>query len=280
MDWVQGSYFPYRELGEEIKIDLKASMPKGHKDRAQKIKDLSLVVVVSQDCDILRPSETEPFYQFVIAQPENSPHESNLSIRSTRYLVLDINGSAYKLIAFKPCFLSKSFVEKNARQFPTAIRLQDNQIRILKQWMALRFSRQALPENFENRISPLRNMIVARGNLPVEFYLHLNTVDDAEYFKVVLIAVESIYDPLEGKKITAGIEANIFDLMDRIVAFCDRAEGLEFDHEWHDEEDNGGGVLLFRREDTSLSVLDNYKRWNLDFLSIEEEDFTPDPVAT
>ncbi|MEH6637677.1 MAG: hypothetical protein V7717_00230 [Porticoccaceae bacterium] len=258
VEWTQGSYFKFSHLSEETKAQFKEGIP-----GQGRIRGTSLIVVISQDCDIQASSGVEFYVQLMVAERVNSTPPLNYHARSSRFLALDIGGAIFKLKALKICFFPKEAFFECKESSQNRGEFDFEQKELLRRWLAQRYNRAALPDSFNRRISGVIDLL---PNQKVDLYLRLDSeVENEDCYAVAIIAV-----PYKGANIDAKGQVELFKDMELLEIAINNQGGLTFDRDWLDEKYY---TLVMTRSDTPLEVLDEFKRWNLDYISYKDDDY-------
>ncbi len=263
--WRQGKYISCSDLPPNLKKLIEEAIPCAKKGKA--IKDSSLIVLISQDCDIAARNDLEPWLQFVIADKVKNPHELNYSVRSTRKLVLNdkYNAHNYELKIQKMSFVEKTSIEEAQLDSSKIKSLSTTDIKLLKRWLTRRYNRTALPHNFNVKTSRLLREF---KNLPVDLYLRLDSYDDGR--NNYAVAVVAVPYPSCGEIDFPSIKR----YLNKFIEDLDKVEGLRFDQDWLDEN---YGTLFMERSEMNLDLLDKLNLWNLDYISFNDNDFEASP---
>jgi hypothetical protein len=124
------------------------------------------LIVVSQSCDVVAPKDdAEPYVEVLCAHPlgQKKPRTQYCDLRSTRYLDFRPDSKLYvDLVLTAHATIDRYFVPKRAligKGPCTSRTLSPAAVMRLQQWLALRASRPAWPDNFVHRVRPARNAL-------------------------------------------------------------------------------------------------------------------------
>ena len=206
--WEQGGIFAvdaYVHLKSALNID--------------EIRDGDCCIVVSQSCDVLHDTlDDEPWIEVIIARPVTNPEPMKLNARNPRWLQFSVkvNGilNTFEVSSSSRYFLDRLVLEKYAadetRTLPPEAR------NALVRWLVGRYSRTALPDNFNLRIRSaqgslhdlLKKLPTLRGlYIAIEPLGELNTLDEDYKIRVVaLMAHEKFRDAYLKTTVTQHIE--------------------------------------------------------------------------
>lgn len=136
-NWRQGRIVPAK------------SLPEG--DRLQ---DVSYFIVISHDCDLARSSEVEPFVELLPCHP--SVLDGNLqNAKDPRRLQLGISMNGEAACCFELRATEKKSIAKEAFISEAGgVRIGDDDLQVLRTWLALRYRRQAVPDSLNDGLRP------------------------------------------------------------------------------------------------------------------------------
>jgi len=143
----------------------------------------NLIVLVSHDCDILSNDyQKEPMAEVALGRlVTHSQRDGNLSWgKNPRALQIDLPpGMIVEFQAHQRIWIDRSLLEEDQ---PDAARSLDTEsTQLLARWLAKRYFRAALPDNFNSRIAPVtsevRTLLKQQGKDLTAIFL---TVSDAE----------------------------------------------------------------------------------------------------
>ena len=277
--WNQGSYIPCSELPETLKQAFIASGPGLIGDFKGQLSDSrNIAIVISQTCDITANSSHEPAIEFILARrPRNSrrhsPGQFNLNGQSSRYWEFQIDDIWHKAQATKICFVSKTGLLNATRDYRMQPRsLCPNQKLILARWRANRYYRTPLPSSFEEKIKPLCSQGLLDVNLSgcSSLYLNLDPLTEAEAYKIRLFGLQHISG-------TADTYRELASSVETILEVINHTDGLSCNY--LTGEDSNHAIFnqiepAMRRTELTIHIRDYFTRWNLDYISIREEDLS------
>ena len=226
-----------------------------------------MIVVVSQDCDVVHRSfEAEPFVEVLVAREITAPEKKESLLfhgknpRRVQFQVDTRSGqSLYEINICEKCTLDRRLLLD--KEPDSTVALEANTIRMLANWVAKRYTRAGFPDAFNSRCKRLLSQIPkvqrADGHLITGIFLRLSTDQELpsnENYQVILRATappEVLRDPEQEKA--------CMKLVDAIAEALDGCEGVQvLDHE------------LVSEEDFSLVDLRETMRWDFEFLSFSD----------
>lgn len=140
--WVQGSALP-----QELSVNLGLL-------RAEEVN--KVWIVVSHDCDLIRPSSIEPYVELVFASIDPPPNAGYRHAKSPRTLQLDALKSGETRVLQLSATTRKQ-VEKGMlagwQPDPSFdIRSSQKTLALLRRWLSVRYNRSAYPDSFNERL--------------------------------------------------------------------------------------------------------------------------------
>lgn len=215
------------------------------------------LIVVSHDCDLLhRELEKEPFVEFVVARSVESAAGDILFAKSPRRLALQSAEYTFEVDAHSKCRAYRQAIMTLA---PGGF-LSDLDLRILRRWLANRYSRAAFPDAFNGRSSRVGEKVkkILRG-VPDLSGIFLSTTEvelaAADPYRIVVIGcMPALAYGHQGRRIACQ------EAVDKISSFLDGCDGIEVvDSELRSEAA------------VSLDDLHFMKRWDYDSLSYRDD---------
>lgn len=148
--WRQGSILrqnDHAELDEGVRTSLRVD---------------ARLLIVSHDCDVTSDSyEKEPRVELLIAYPVSEIKGGRKFGKNPRELefAIRMGGTSLEYIA---CVFDRFSVDRKLLEDITPdpqANLSADNIALLRSWLALRYSRSAFPDEFENRLRPIKRKI-------------------------------------------------------------------------------------------------------------------------
>lgn len=121
----------------------------------ERIESETSLVVISQDCDLFRESNHEPFVEILLCNPVQDQNPLYLNGRNPRILhipAMNLKGaeSILEIIIQDRFRVMKNFFQ---RLYPdNSIWLKDRYVGLLAGWIAKRYERPAFPDEFNSRL--------------------------------------------------------------------------------------------------------------------------------
>jgi hypothetical protein len=260
--WCQGAVFKYedsQELCAESGIDL----PDG--DR---------LIVLSHDCDVVHSGDAEPNVELAVVKSlATGVSGHNTFGKSPRFLHLEVESGndhlAIEIVAALRHFIPR---EKLEDYLPDGdFKLSKDQVAQIRRWLSNKYSRAALPDAFNTKISaiyknPVRRKLKKKERYVSGLFVALSEwgeLGDGDEYGVALLATMEVGDyAIEERRVEAG------DALTILVNALSDAEGIDvLDHELRSE----AKVSLDERRD--------FVRLSFDDLSLRDgrgENIPPD----
>lgn len=241
------------------------------------------LVVLTQDCDLVRKSQDEPYVELLAIQKLPNKSENPMRGQSARYLhlVFDVGN---EMIWFY-CNIHHRFrIEKNALcglGCDTTQFFIENERRLLRQWLARRYARAAFPDYFETHLAstndPVKKLFKSpAAKLISTIYIAIDNedADSDEDYRIHVILTVQAKDFNDEKKI--GL---IDDFEQRLIQVFSKRPHITFALKNPDDPESYD-VRVMPEEDITLSILRKYKRFDADYRSVDEDSSPPDGIDT
>lgn len=145
--------------GEIVKIGAHPVFPKGGSGTDE--AESTLAVVASHDCDIAASEQTDPFVEFFPLRPVKKLNSKKTHGRNARSLQIEAHsGSERERRLFEIDASSRIAIPKPElwdRNFERPYSITPLQLDELTDWLAARYRRAALPNNFERRYKRVKD---------------------------------------------------------------------------------------------------------------------------
>lgn len=239
------------------------------------------LVVITQDCDLVRKIDDEPYVELLALQALSSKPGYPMRGHSARklHLVFDCENG----ISWFECCIHSRFRIKKASLLETDCDLvrifSENELRLLRQWLARRYARAAFPDHFENHLNSTSGSVKklfksAPAKLISTVYIAIDNEAagcDEDYFIHVLLTAlaEDLADDEKRERINE-FEGRFIDVFNSRSHICFALKNSD-DSESFD-------ICVISEEDVSLSMLRRYKRFDVDYRSVD--DGLPPPAGT
>ncbi len=239
------------------------------------------LVVLTQDCDLVRKTDVEPYVEILAMQKlPNSPNNPmrGQSSRSL-HLTLAVENTTYW---FEGIIHDRFRIKKDelvSLACDKAMVFADNELRILRQWLARRYTRPAFPDHFETHLAstkgPVKSLFKSKeAKLISTVYIAIDNEDvgsDEDYcIHVILTALaEDLGD--------ADKRGQIDDFEERLITAFNSRPHIRFALNNSDDVESFD-VRVMSEEDVTLSILRRYKRFDVDYRSIDDGIAPPEDI--
>ncbi|MGD0960363.1 MAG: hypothetical protein ABSB19_11200 [Methylomonas sp.] len=236
------------------------------------------LVVLTQDCDLVRHTDVEPFVEILAMQQMSNISSNPMRGQSARSLHLSFEMNA-ELYWFECNIHDRFRIKKESlcgMGCDTSRFLAENELRHLRQWLARRYTRAAFPDYFEKHLASTKDPVKrlfksAAAKLISTIYIAIDNEDadpDEDYFiHVILTALDKYYD-----------EASKRDLIDefeeQFISVFNGRPHIRFALKNPDEADSYD-VKVMPEEDVTLNLLRKYKWFDADYRSVDEDTIAP-----
>lgn len=159
-------------------------------------------IAITHDCAIINDSlVAEPFLEFIVARPIGKLDGNFTHTKNPRKLHLELNiqssPTPFELKIVDRAFLDRALLLQNKPAQDAC--LKDSQKATLVRWLANRYMGQALPDQFEKRIDPVRdklNKLLSKpeANGMLAIYIELDPKNELENDKNYALTVALVYE--------------------------------------------------------------------------------------
>lgn len=237
------------------------------------------LVVITQDCDLVRKIDDEPYVELLALQELSSKPGFPMRGHSARKLHLAREGA--NNITWFECNIHDRFRIKKESLLKTdcnsALAFSENEQRLLRQWLARRYARAAFPDHFENHLQstksgPVKKLFKsAAAKLISTVYIDIDHEDaggnEDYYIHVILTALaEDLADPEKRDQID--------DFEERFIRVFDNRPHICLALKDPDDQESYD-VRVISEEDVTLSMLRRYKRFDADYRSVDDDTLSP-----
>jgi hypothetical protein len=239
------------------------------------------LVVLTQDCDLVRVVKDEPFVELLAIQKLPKKPENPMRGQSARYLhlVLDVEHETH----WFDCNIHDRFrIDKESLcqlDCDTTLFFEEKELRLLRQWLARRYTRAAFPDHFETYLASTKGKVKSlfksqEAKLISTVYIAIDNEDagaDQDYFiHVILTALaEDLGD--------ADKREQIDDFEERFISVFNGRPHICFALKNPDDAESYD-VRVLPEEDVTLSILRKYKRFDADYRSVDDAVSPPEGV--
>ncbi len=270
----QGAYIKSSCIPDETRLEWSKSFPKiENRGKAKKIKSDSLLVVISQDCDIAcRQDDLDSCVEMVVCKKlkKTSPHKSNLFVKSVRKLHLQADEQWYEanvdyILTVPKKELLEIIIEHDISDITKLTSAYRDTIPI---WRANRYYRKALPDLFNEKVSPIYEEYlplveeVARSPECKEhpsylraLYIWIDSLEEKESYEFELFA-------LLRENISDGTLSRVSDVIEKMAGKMEELDGFQDETEMYADRDSN----------TFVSYLTRFIKINFDSRSLSSGD--------
>lgn len=227
--------------------------------------DTFVYITITHDCAIINPSlEAEPFLEYIVARPVDKLDGNFTHTKNPRKLHLEISKSSpspFELNIINRAFLDRRLLLRNKPA--QDICLNDRQKATLVRWLANRYMGQALPDEFEKRIDPVRDKLnkvlgKTQANGILAIYINLNPREELASDKNYSLNVALVYEDAAVKKLIDDNRLNQF--VDDMRSVFQKASAIEL-----------AGVTPLSEKDFTLYQQRRMIRWRSDHHSFRQD---------
>ena len=255
--WLQGCFIP-----ENLVKELLKSLGLDYKNQK--------ILVISQSCDIAHYSEVdEPEIELIICNIISQVDGMFINSRNPRKLHItavqkDLTAGGQdvclELLAKDKKAFNKSIFTNHSPE--SNLKLDDNNKRVLCNWLSSRYSRLALPTEFNNRMSKMKNF--------AKYVKKTNSLISGLFIKI-----EPNTELLEGETYTVNILALVSaDNTEPLNPVEDLLDAMKI----HMKANNIEVFAVHRSEnDISVATLKGFQKYSFDHLSFRSPDYPKSP---
>ncbi len=267
-DWKQGSLVKHSDI-ESLVLATVDRIP-----TPDATQGASGLIVVTQDCDLVRDSEIEPFVEFMLSRKVTKPEPQYRNGRNPRVLQFPISNSGEDEIFYEISIHDRFRVEKKSLTglVPEESRwLEERHRKLVCGWIAKRYDRPAFPDAFNRRLDQVEKKLEKLFKSELSDHVSgiyiagadREQVANEPYLISVLIAYEDRW--------SSNLEA-----LDLVEDFVKKVTDIFEDYEKDDIvlED----INKLSEKSLTLSDLRVYKRLDKDYRSLPEEEGKAIPV--
>jgi len=240
--------------------DLVSSMDANHAQNGDFV-----YIAITHDCAIINPSlEAEPFLEYIVAHPITKLDGNCTHTKNPRklHIELDFQGlsSPFELNIINRAFLNRNLLLENKPAQDVC--LNGLQKASLVRWLANRYMGQALPDQFEKRIDPVRhklNKLLSKpeANSMLALYIYLNPIEELASDQNYTLTVALIYEDAASNKL---IKKNqLENYVNEIQTFFQKTSGIDI-----------SGVVALSEKDFTLYQQRRMIRWRSDHHSFKQ----------
>jgi hypothetical protein len=236
------------------------------------------LVVLTQDCDIVRHTGQEPFVELLAIEKLSNIPANPMKGQSARSLHLNwtINDDTH----WFECNIHDKFrIRKDSLcglDIDTSLRVEENELRLLRQWLARRYTRAAFPDHFEEHLASTKGRVKSlfkspEAKLISTVYIAIENEDagpDEDYLiHVLLTALAEDFEETERREL-------LDDFEERFIQVIGSRPHIRFALK-NPDDPSSYDVRVLPEEDVTLSMLRKYRRFDADYRSIDDDAVSP-----
>lgn len=224
--------------------------------------DQDIAILISHDCDIVNPNYgAEPFVELLVAKPilsTDGRYTDGRNPRKLQFSVGDDVEQAYEASIHDQIKILRNRLEPH---FPCQQTLPSKIVKVIRHWVASRYTRHAFPDLFNERIrsagKKIDNLLKNYGGALTSIYLILHSMKDVnpdEDYEIIIVGTILPDD------IQSSLEGDALEVMDKIGMLLDECEGIS--------------VIdspLKTESEITLTDLRYMKKWSYDYMSFRDK---------
>jgi len=240
------------------------------------------LVILTQDCDLLRDVGREPFVEILLLSPTTQADRQLPQNRgqSSRTLVLEArsaSGPKYFSASIHDRFRVKKAdfvsVASSPNESSQGYTLPHDERRRLVRWLAQRYARSAFPDDFERCLASTKNPVKS-----------LFKSEDAKAVSSIFLRLEDDNPgpnrPFVLHAILAGSDADVNDQVTRgkidrfeqqFIKVLGKQSRITFALKYDDDPDSVD-VRVMSEDDITVSMLRSFRLLDVDYRSVDEDD--------
>jgi hypothetical protein len=226
------------------------------------------LAVLTQDCDLVRDDNVEPYVEILAFQQLSAPPNNPMRGQSARTLHLQIE-MAGQALWLEGCIHDRFRIKKKTlcdSDCAATLNFAENELRLLRQWLARRYTRAAFPDHFETHLAatkdPVKKLFKSAGaKLISMIYIAIENEDadaNEDYLVNVILAVLA--------------EDYVDDLKRQAIDEFEEKFQTIFNNRPHI---NCQDIRTMPEEDITLHILRRYKRFDIDYRSSDDDAAAP-----
>ena len=239
------------------------------------------LVVLTQDCDLVRNIEQEPHVELLAIEKLSAMPNNAMRGQSARLLHLTITMDNES--HWFECNINDRFRINKASLLglgcDMTIALEENELRLLRQWLARRYTRAAFPDHFEAHLASTKGQVKSlfksqAAKLISTVYIAIDNEEaDSEEDYVIHVRLTALAEDLADDDKRESID----DFEQRfITAFTSRPH-IRFALIYPNDPDSYD-IRILSEEDVTLSILRQYKRFDADYRSSDDDASPPEGI--
>jgi hypothetical protein len=225
--------------------------------------DSALAILISHDCDIVHPGINEPVVEWLVATPIAKKDRDHLCLhgRNPRRLHFEHHDTVYEVLAQNRVTTSRAVLERVSAE--ANLSLTAHLTTLVTHWISKRYIRPAFPDAFNTRLQTAQRDIrraLENGHQLFRYLLiHVEPMselaaDETYYLSILGIMVKEDYENAERReqcqRVINQLEGDVEACANVSVKDCE----------------------LQSADSTPISVLDYYRPWDFDYLSVRDSE--------
>ena len=219
------------------------------------------LVVLTQNCDILAPPETEPYIDFLIGRFSSHDDGNFLNGKNPRKLQISFAGKAVEFVTHDKFRVTKeNFIKASPKT--GKISLRNEETKLIIRWISKRFARAAFPDEFNKRLNKADKQLTALSKHQLMDIVSLIFIDiseeelphDKKYEVIIVIGLKH------------GSNNDNLEVIEALFRQAFSIPGIEAEINVYDEYD------------VTYEIISTYKRFDWDYRSLPEDSGVAAPV--
>lgn len=145
-----------------------------------------LLIIVSQDCDLVHDSfEEEPYVEVIVVRqiPQTAYDPQRMDGKNPRRLQFESTISGHTFL-YEAWAAERRFIDRRVlcAGWKEYISVEERTLKVMRKWLARRYNRTALPSAFNGRVNAAQRKITdklkSKGKLISAVLLGINTLDE------------------------------------------------------------------------------------------------------
>lgn len=239
------------------------------------------LVVLTQDCDLVRDIAQEPHVELLAVKKLPKKPDNAMRGQSARLLHLTINVN--QVIQWFECNINDRFRIKKASLLglgcDMTIALEENELRLLRQWLARRYTRAAFPDHFETHLASTKGQVKSlfksqAAKLISTVYIAIDNEEaDSEEDYVIHVRLTALAEDLADEDKRESID----DFENRFIEVFNKRPHIKFALKYPSDPESYD-VQVLSEEDVTLRILRQYKRFDADYRSSDDDASPPEGI--
>ena len=253
-DLRQGNYFFVNNITEILKYCV---------DKMPDCTESCILILLTQDCDIVGSETNEPYLEFLLGRNSNGSSDGNLKDgKNPRFLNIEENGIYYNFSIHDKFRILKSNFNKVFPDNTDTLKLSKENKRLVLVWVAKHYLREAFPDEFNKRLfsNKMFKKMHKQAVLDKVSGIFINVEDEelpeTEYYEV---DVRLTFD----KPLTNEEENQVNEIFEKIFS----TESLFY-----------SDIKIVSEDDFTIRDLRKYKRLDKDCYSLNGQALLPDEI--